>query len=55
MEPKQPRAESRTRPGRRLVLIRGEEPRQEAPSPQPPLRIIGSEPRPSGGFRLTDR
>lgn len=42
----------------RLVLISDSEPEPDETSAQPagaPLRIVGSEPRVSGGFRLTDR
>jgi hypothetical protein len=46
-------AQQARRDGRRLVLITNNAP---VPSAQrPPLRIVGSEPRISGGFRLTDR
>jgi hypothetical protein len=42
----------------RLVLISDSEPEHDEPAAQPagaPLRIVGTEPRASGGFRLTDR
>ena len=39
--------------GRRLVLISSNGPAATASTP--PLRIVGTEPRASGGFRLTDR
>jgi hypothetical protein len=39
-------------PSPRLVLITAEEKRAHATTP---VRIFGSQDRPSGGFRLTDR
>jgi hypothetical protein len=39
--------------GPRLVLISELEPAKA--QSQPPVRIIGAEPRTGGGFRLTDR
>jgi hypothetical protein len=39
--------------GRRLVLIRSD--RDDVRTEEPPLRIVDSEPRLQGGFRLTDR
>ena len=42
----------------RLVLISDSEPERDESAAQPsgaPLRIVGTEPRASGGFRLTDR
>ena len=52
--PRQGKAPSRPR----LVLISDSEPEHDEPAAQPagaPLRIVGTEPRASGGFRLTDR
>jgi hypothetical protein len=52
MEPRRITAHQASRAGRRLVLISSNGP---AVSSTPPLRIVGTEPRASGGFRLTDR
>jgi hypothetical protein len=52
----QRQAKAPSRP--RLVLISDSEPEHDETGSQPvgaPLRIVGTEPRASGGFRLTDR
>jgi hypothetical protein len=53
MEPRRITAHQESRAGRRLVLISSNGPAVSASTP--PLRIVGTEPRASGGFRLTDR
>jgi hypothetical protein len=54
MEPKAREHRRRKHPkGGRLVLISGEGAGGSASAP--PLRIVDSEPRLQGGFRLTDR
>jgi hypothetical protein len=53
MEPRRITAKQARRSGRRLVLISQSVPASAAAAA--PIRIIGSEPSFSGGFRLTDR
>ena len=53
MEPQRITAEQARRAGRRLVLITSNATARA--TQRPPLRIVGSEPRVGGGFRLTDR
>jgi hypothetical protein len=54
MEPRRITAQQAQSGGRRLVLISNGAPQLSAAA-LPPLRIVGSEPRVSGGFCLTDR
>ena len=53
MESRRITAHQASRAGRRLVLISSNGPAVAGSTP--PLRIVGTEPRASGGFRLTDR
>ncbi|HKG35055.1 MAG TPA: hypothetical protein VKA89_01315 [Solirubrobacterales bacterium] len=54
MAPRRITAQQAQSGGRRLVLISNSAPEPSAVE-APPLRIVGSQPRVSGGFRLTDR